>query len=86
MSKKTKTYMWYGLWFHLVAVTILLFAVHWPTLQLGRLRDDIYILQKCESYTWDRLLLQGFRFPRTDFGNPWWVTQDDIAHFFRPWC
>ena len=84
MSNKAKKYRWYGLWFHLIAVTILLFAVHWPTLQLGRLRDDIYILQKCESYTWDRLLLQGFRFPRTDFGNPWWVTQDDIAHFFRP--
>jgi len=69
---------------HLLFIAALFFLLHWPTLHLGRLRDDIYVLDKCEALSWRHLLLEGFRFPIVDFGNPWWMVQPDVCHFFRP--
>ena len=84
-SPKGKAQLWWkGFAFHVLVLAILFFLAHIPTLQLGRIRDDIYVLSKCENYSWEKLLLEGFHFPREDFGNPWWIEKKDIAHFFRP--
>jgi hypothetical protein len=72
------------LWFQIGALSLLFIILHIPTIQLDFLRDDIFILNKCETTPWKAILVDGFRFSRVDFGNPWWVEVKDIAHFFRP--
>jgi len=72
------------LWFQLIAIIFLFFILHIPTLQLGKVLDDIFVLAKCETSSWNNILVNGFKFTRKDFGNPWWIEADTIAHFFRP--
>lgn len=68
----------------LILLLLSLAVMHLPTLSLERIRDDHYVLELCRTISWSRLLVDGFRFPREDFGNPWWISHEEICHFFRP--
>jgi hypothetical protein len=82
ITRLTQTRIKFG---HQLAFLALVITIMYaPTIRHGRILDDLIVLQKCETLPWSALVTEGFRFPRVELGNAWWIDQPTIMCYFRP--